>query len=375
MKKILFISHDARLTGAPIVLKHHLEKLKETDKFFEFDILLRDGGLLKEDFEKIAPTYLLNDYSLISKIILRIFKRPNFRFRCLLKSNYQIVYGNTVATLDLLVYAKKYNSQHITICHVHELEIAINQFCGNENFKNGIPFIDYFLAASETVKTLLINKFKISAEKIIVHYEYIPLIQSVIKESKLKPNKGLIICGSGTLDWRKGIDLFIQTAFQLKHVKPNLGFHFYWIGGQKDTFDYEKVLHDIKFSGLINNITIIENCKNPLDYMKDADVFLLTSREDPFPLVCLEAASLGKPIICFKNSGGMSEFVDDESGWLINYLNISEIVEILNSPLIIEEIKQKGEKSKLNSQRFDINLGAEKLLQILNKILKDKMHA
>lgn len=369
MKSILFISHDARLTGAPIVLKHHLDKLKDMNISFDFDILLKDGGVLKEDFEKIAPTTLLYDYSIISKITDRVFKKPYLKFKSLLKKSYQIIYGNTVATLDLLVYAKKYNPKHITVCHVHELELAIIQFCGDENFKNSIPYIDHFLAASEAVKTLLINKFNINAEKITLHYEYIPLISQISENRLLANNKELIICGSGTLDWRKGIDLFIQTAYQLNQTNPTLDFHFYWIGGQKDTLEYEKVMHDIKFSALINKVSIIENCKNPLDYMKDADVFLLTSREDPFPLVCLEAASLGKPIICFKNSGGMTEFVDDESGWVVDYLNISKIVEILNSPNLKHEVEQKGEKSKLNVQRFDINLGAEKLSNILNKLM------
>ena len=40
----------------------------------------------------------------------------------------------------------------------------------------------------------------------------------------------------------------------------------------------------------------------------------MTSREDPFPLVNLEAMTNGVPVICFKDSGGSEELVDSSSG-------------------------------------------------------------
>src|SRR2546425_8840604 len=66
-----------------------------------------------------------------------------------------------------------------------------------------------------------------------------------------------------------------------------------------------------------------------------ADVFVLTSREDPYPLVCLEAAALEKPIVCFANAGGASEFVEKDCGFVVPYLDMlamaDRIVSLIDS--------------------------------------------
>jgi glycosyltransferase involved in cell wall biosynthesis len=59
-----------------------------------------------------------------------------------------------------------------------------------------------------------------------------------------------------------------------------------------------------------------------LKYFAAFDVFALVSREDPFPVVCLEAASLGKPIVCFNSSDGEKEFVENDCGFVVPDLDI-----------------------------------------------------
>ena len=62
----------------------------------------------------------------------------------------------------------------------------------------------------------------------------------------------------------------------------------------------------------------------------------MTSREDPFPLVNLEAAISGVPIICFEKSGGSPEIIDDSSGFVVPYGDTQEmssiILEVKKSP-------------------------------------------
>ena len=57
--RILFISHDASRTGAPIVLLNLINWInKNTSK--EIIILLKDTGPLLKEFQKIAPTFIWN---------------------------------------------------------------------------------------------------------------------------------------------------------------------------------------------------------------------------------------------------------------------------------------------------------------------------
>jgi len=372
-KNILFVSHYAGRTGAPIVLKHHLAYLKKQHPDFGFDILLKAGGELSDEFDSIADTYYLPQVSLYSKIKRKLFGQPVYYasfLKKLFNNKYKIIYCNTVATADILVNAKKIDSKLITICHVHELEMAIKQFCGEQQFFDAIPFIDHFIAASIIVKKHLVDHYKIDEKKIHIHYEYIPLPET--KEVAAEKHSALKIFGSGTLDWRKGIDLFVQIAYQLNKLNPEADFEFCWIGGTVNSLDYEKVVYDVKKCGIDHRVTIIPNCPNPFDYLKNADLFLLTSREDPFPLICLEAASMGKPVMCFKDSGGMVEFVNDENGWLVDYIDVTEVTNVFNQLLNDDSLRQnlpvKGELSRSRAKEFDIEIGGEKLYKYLEAI-------
>jgi glycosyltransferase involved in cell wall biosynthesis len=60
-----------------------------------------------------------------------------------------------------------------------------------------------------------------------------------------------------------------------------------------------------------------------LDHYCAMDAFALTSREDPFPLVVLEAADHGLPTLCFQDGGGANEFVRDDAGARVPYLDIA----------------------------------------------------
>lgn len=372
--KILFISHDATRTGAPIVFLHHLRGLK--DKGLCFDILLKSGGELTAQFEKISKVYLFKRITnFLNRAINKVSKRNAYHdyLKGIFNNNYQIVYGNTVVSADLLQRAKQIDGKLTTVCHVHELDVAIKFFFGENNFRVAIPYIDHFVAASNAVKDVLLKVYEIPSSKITVHYEHIPLIPTSddFSPSNKIPPAVLRICGSGTLDWRKGIDLFVMTAFLLKKNCPDDHFHFYWIGGDKNSPDYIKIQHDINTLGINDRITIIESCPDPSDYMRQCDVFLLTSREDPFPLVCLEAASLSKPIICFKQSGGMVEFVTDQTGWLVDYLDLPQLVNLLTELLLTDSIKQietKGVAAQQRVRAFDIKIGVEKLHAYLNNI-------
>ena len=57
MKKILFISHDAHLAGAQILLLNLLKWIKKYHSQVEFDVLLAGEGVLTADFEKLTNVF------------------------------------------------------------------------------------------------------------------------------------------------------------------------------------------------------------------------------------------------------------------------------------------------------------------------------
>ena len=74
----------------------------------------------------------------------------------------------------------------------------------------------------------------------------------------------------------------------------------------------------VNFTGLV---------KNPTKYYCELDVFIITSREDPFPLVGIEAGMYGIPIICFENATGTEEVTRKTENFIVPYLNIEKMTE------------------------------------------------
>jgi len=98
----------------------------------------------------------------------------------------------------------------------------------------------------------------------------------------------------------------------------------------------------------------------------------LVSREDPFPLVCLEAASLGKPIVCFDKAGGMPEFVEDDCGFIVPYLDTEamaeKIIELIKNPELRQRLGERARKKV--KERFDVEVQAPKIFSLIQRTMK-----
>ena len=103
-------------------------------------------------------------------------------------------------------------------------------------------------------------------------------------------------------------------------------------GGASGALTSHEFLHDIELLKLTDYVTLVPAQENPLRYFSGTDIFLLPSREDPYPLVCLETAAFGVPIICFEGAGGMPEFVEADCGCVTPYLDVdamaSEVIRL-----------------------------------------------
>lgn len=80
--------------------------------------------------------------------------------------------------------------------------------------------------------------------------------------------------------------------------------------------------HDRVRLGLAGTATFVGAIADPSIHFGAFDAFLLSSREDPYPLVCLEAAAGSVPIVCFADAGGMPEFVEADAGVVVPYLDV-----------------------------------------------------
>ena len=108
---------------------------------------------------------------------------------------------------------------------------------------------------------------------------------------------------------------------------------------------------------------------NHLKYLAMFDAFALTSREDPFPLVALDAASLGKPVLCFAGAGGTPELIGEGSDCVVPYLNVSAMADILLR-LIENEGQYQNAATKIKARvqtGFNEPDGGKKIVDLINQ--------
>jgi glycosyltransferase involved in cell wall biosynthesis len=111
----------------------------------------------------------------------------------------------------------------------------------------------------------------------------------------------LLVTACGTADHRKGVDLFVELAREVKQ-RSEAEIAFRWIGKVGSAQPAQP-----------NDAGVVEfvgERDHALALIAECDVFVSTARADPFPLVVLEAMALAKPIVAFA-VGGIPEQLGD----------------------------------------------------------------
>ena len=240
----------------------------------------------------------------------------------------------------------------------------------------------HYIAASESVRKNLVENHSIPEDKINLIYEFIP-VQLVDSDRKTAvrrkvrrelgiPGEDFIVGACGTIDWRKGSDLFVQLASLMRRYQVDRPVWFVWLGGVLEGIAYNQLRHDIRLLGLENRVKFLGARADALKYYCAFDVFVMTSREDPFPLVCLEAASVGVPIVCFDKAGGARELVDGDSGYVVPYLDLADMADKVSALLNSEELRLRCGRhaAQKTRQLYDVEIVAPKILEVIRRFTR-----
>ena len=123
-----------------------------------------------------------------------------------------------------------------------------------------------------------------------------------------------VVLGVGFGDRRKGIDLFAQVARTVCAARSDVCF--VWVGpvDEAELAGHAEVVEPLRASRRL----ILAGPRDTADrFYVAADVYLLTSREDPFPTVVLEALDVGVPVVAFAEGGGYAELLSEGWGTLV----------------------------------------------------------
>ena len=359
IQRVLFIGHSCHVTGAPLLLRELLSHLKVYTTF-ELHLLLLADGPLFNDYQSICDTEILeraNNSSITKLKNWFLGSSDNYLNKRYTLNDFNVVYSNTIASTAVAIAL--YQPGRLIIQHVHELSYAADTLNVREVLKASVAKTYQFIAASEKVAQFLREEIGVDNTKIRVVHEF-PVALAKSSESSLRSSvRGTLgisdsdysIGMCGTPEWRKGVDLFVQLAKKLKNKVEGKKVHLIWIGGAPNQLN--EIKHDIRKLELDSCVHLVGNVQSPFDYYEVLNLFALTSREDPFPVAMLEAASSGLPIVCFDNAGGAPEFVQQDAGIVVPYIDIERMADACVRILGDDELRMRlGASAKRKVETF-----------------------
>jgi lipopolysaccharide biosynthesis protein/glycosyltransferase involved in cell wall biosynthesis len=373
--RVAFVSHDAYPHGAQYCLLTLTTWLKEAGLVTPY-FLLAGPGPLTEDFARVGPVLALdrvlandgggNGTAESDDAAVRVIRafcgpRPD------------AVYINSAAAAHVCRVTRRLGVPHVA--HVHEMETSIRRWVGQAKMRLLRDSAAVVIAASKAVAANLRTRHRIAAERVRVVYESIRCtgVRAVTSTEKQNlrrwlglPPDGHLFLGCGTTDARKGPDLFLEVAARVRGRTAG-SVHFVWVGAETRPGERAALRARAAETGLGDVVSFHEAVDTPLPYMLAADAFVLPSREDPFPLVCLEAADCGLPIVCFRDAGGMPDFVGSDCGAVVPHSDVGRmagrLVWLSSDKARLQAFGERA-RSKVR-QQFDVSVKGREIYEAL----------
>ena len=169
------------------------------------------------------------------------------------------------------------------------------------------PRLNAILAVSQGVARSVAHAVPKAASSVQVLYNPVD-VDHLIQEGSAaaEPLDQPAVVAVGRLEDQKGFDILIHAHAQLIHQGIC---HQLVIIGKGSRL---AALKQLAFSlGVSESVTFSGFAENPYPLMKQADVFVLSSRYEGFAMVVLEALSLGLAVVSTRCPSGPEEILDD----------------------------------------------------------------
>ncbi|QIL77239.1 glycosyltransferase family 4 protein [Hymenobacter sp. HDW8] len=362
--RILFFTPFAGRNGAEMMLWYIIKHINKD----EFSCALFSGhrGPLIDELPESVPFFLpyvplkqTLRQRIIAKAKNKIFKQD--KIDDLYKKSVvdahnkfkpDIWYINTVLCPEAVSLALELGVPYVV--HFHDM-LFIYQHITYNNLKNAVEGAQLLVGCSNVV----CDKLKImGGTDIALHYECIDTNNIIVDKKnteklrkKLNINNSFVWIMSGSVEYRKGTDLIPLIARSLDKSVTIL-----WIGPGSSGYSYY-IEKELKYYGIENVIMLGAKSDDYYDYLSLGDGLVLTSREDPFPLVMIEAAAMGLPIVSF-NSGGVKEFVKDGMGIVIDSFDTLDLINAMQK-VSNNEINLNKDISIARANEFDAKIQAQ----------------
>jgi len=172
-----------------------------------------------------------------------------------------------------------------------------------------------------------------------------------------------IIVAAGRLEQQKGFDLLI-SAFSKVHVQhPQWKLIIYGEGGKRKVLEKQ-----IKEEQLHHVVTLPGETTELNNHLRSGAIFVLSSRYEGFPLILLEAMSLGLCCISFDIDVALT-LLKNGNGFLVNQGDVHDLAEtICKSISNIEQRKEMGKGVRKIAKQYELSIVGNQWQTLIKRV-------
>jgi glycosyltransferase involved in cell wall biosynthesis len=318
-RKIVLVTHDAYPHGAQL-LALNLARTLSSDMGFRVDMVCLGDGPLKVEFSRWASLHDLAGRDPRGDEAKLLAKK-------LYDAGHRHALVNTTVSGYFLETLKKQGIGCIAL--IHELRGVLDQFNLHDQAGVIARHARCAIFPAAEVAASFAEVAPIDPARVVIRAQGLykrrpPTSDHAADRVSLRQKLNLaadtqIVLGVGYADHRKGVDLFVDAGIGLAARYPQT--YWVWVGqwGEgmqrliEQKLDAVPALKDrFIFAGLQLDTEV---------FYGGANIFALTSREDPFPSVVLEALDAGLPVVGFEGAGGFVDLLREGCGRIVEREN------------------------------------------------------
>jgi glycosyltransferase involved in cell wall biosynthesis len=344
VERVLLVGHDAFPAGAQMLLLNLGRALARTHGIAVEFLLLGEGSLLAE-YSAVAPTVVAHDRKAVAARIAQAVAQGITR-----------ALVNTTAAARVVAQLRRATIESVLL--VHELPRLMEQHRLVPGARVGADAAHrvIFPAACVRAAFAAVTHVPSARARVIPQGIYRNISFNTAARADIRARLGIaaeasLVLGSGYGDLRKGFDLFLHAARIAR--RRDAAVHFCWIG------EVDKALAGhlapeiaaaceggcFHLPGFQNDVSA---------WLSAADAFALTSREDPFPSVALEAMACGLGVAAFAGSGGIAELLAAEgTGAVVPMSEPDLLTDALLELATHQDPDQRAARAAAAARRFD----------------------
>ncbi len=350
---LLVLGHAADRTGPPVHLLNMLRWVRSHGPDVDIEVALPAGGELLDEMRSLASVTVFEPldgtvpegerekvlrgevdeaawWARAREDALREMMAPFGRSR--------VVYVNGAPAIELARALP--TGERTLLSHVHELEIGLVHRLDPPDRALFLAGAARLFSVARAVSDHLVGRHGVDPGSIELHRGMVDVAAIAdevrgIDRAETRAAKGLdpdhhIVGACGTIEFRKGADLFLRMAWHLRRAQLDRPVTFVWIGGDEQGIAAAQAR--AASLGVDDVVRFVGAQPDPTNWFAILDVFVMPSREDPFPLVCIEAAASGTPIVAF-DAGGIPELLVQGCGDVVPYPDVGRLAASVRSLL------------------------------------------